>query len=48
MQTIVNYENGHRKPNFDTLLKTAEYFDVTVDHLICNSDFRTREEEFKV
>ncbi|WP_232841614.1 hypothetical protein [Caldicellulosiruptor acetigenus] len=23
MQTIVNYENGHRKPNFDTLLKTA-------------------------
>ncbi|WP_029228402.1 helix-turn-helix domain-containing protein [Caldicellulosiruptor acetigenus] len=46
-QTIANYENGHREPNFDTLLKIAEYFDVTVDYLIGNSDFRTREEEFK-
>ncbi|WAM33266.1 helix-turn-helix domain-containing protein [Caldicellulosiruptor morganii] len=46
-QTIANYENGHREPNFDTLLKIADFFGVTVDYLIGHSDFRTREEEFK-
>jgi len=47
VQTIANYENGHREPNFDTLLKIADFFNVTVDYLIGNSDFRTREEEFR-
>ncbi len=46
-QTIANYENGHREPNFDTLLKIADFFSVTVDYLIGHSDFRTREDEFK-
>ncbi|WP_232841811.1 helix-turn-helix domain-containing protein [Caldicellulosiruptor acetigenus] len=44
-QTIANYENGHREPNFDTLLKIAEYFDVTVDYLVGRSDYRTVEEQ---
>jgi len=47
VQTIANYENGHREPNFDTLLKIADFFNVTVDYLIGNSNFRTREEEFR-
>jgi len=45
MQTIANYENGHREPNFDTLLKIADYFNVTVDYLIGRSDYRTVEEQ---
>ena len=44
-QTIANYENGHRAPNFDTLLKIADYFNVTVDYLIGRSDYRTVEEQ---
>ncbi|ABP67680.1 transcriptional regulator, XRE family [Caldicellulosiruptor saccharolyticus DSM 8903] len=45
-QTIANYENGHREPNFDTLLKIADYFGVTVDYLIGRSEYRTVEEQF--
>jgi len=44
-QTIANYENGHREPNFDTLLKIADYFNVTVDYLIGRSEYRTVEEQ---
>lgn len=32
--TISQYETGIREPNIDTLIKLAEYFDVTVDYLI--------------
>jgi transcriptional regulator with XRE-family HTH domain len=44
-QTIANYENGHREPNFDILLKIADYFNVTVDYLIGRSNYRTVEEQ---
>ncbi|WP_446715388.1 helix-turn-helix domain-containing protein [Caloramator sp. Dgby_cultured_2] len=43
-QTIANYENGNREPNFDNLIKLADYFKVTTDYLIGRSDFRTPEE----
>lgn len=32
--TISLYENGHRQPDFHTLIKLADYFNVTVDYLI--------------
>lgn len=32
--TITNYELGNRNPNHDTLIKLADYFDVTVDYLL--------------
>lgn len=46
-QSISNYENGGRQPDYNTLIKIADFFGVTVDYLVGHSDFRTREEEFK-
>ncbi len=33
-QAYSNYENGNRDPDNETLLKLAEFFDVTVDTLL--------------
>lgn len=33
-QAYSNYENGNREPDMETLLKLAEYFEVTVDELL--------------
>lgn len=33
-QTYSNYENEKREPNIATLIKVADYFDVSVDYLI--------------
>lgn len=33
-QAISLYENGKRQPDFDTLIKLADYFGVSVDYLI--------------
>lgn len=33
-QAYSNYENGNRNPDNETLLKLAEYFDVTVDLIL--------------
>lgn len=32
--TLCNWENGKRTPDFDTLTKIADYFHVTTDYLI--------------
>lgn len=32
--TYANYERGHRQPDYDTLLKIADFFDVTTDYLL--------------
>lgn len=34
--TISLYENGHREPDFETLIKIAKYFNVTIDYLLGN------------
>lgn len=34
------YENGKRRPDYDTLIKLANYFDETVDYLLGNTDNR--------
>jgi transcriptional regulator with XRE-family HTH domain len=36
--TITKYENGLLEPNITTLNKLANYYDVTVDYLTCNSN----------
>lgn len=33
-QAYANYEAGNRSPDFETLIKISEYFDVTVDYLL--------------
>lgn len=37
-QAYSNYENGHRDPDTETLLKLAEFFDVSVDTLLRGKD----------
>lgn len=36
--TMSLYENGKREPDFDTLLKIANYLNTSVDYLLGNSD----------
>ena len=38
--TYVKYESGSSEPNFSTLSKLAEFFDVSVDYLLGRTDIR--------
>lgn len=40
LQTISNYENEKRDMTPSTIIKLAEYFDVSTDYLLCKSDSR--------
>lgn len=40
---LSRYENGERKPDYDILIKIAEYFDVSVDYLLGKSDIKNME-----
>ncbi len=44
--TYVNYEKGDREPNSEMLVLLANYFNVSVDYLICRSN--SREQEIKL
>lgn len=48
MQTISNYENEKRDMTPDTIIKLAEYFNVSTDYLLGKSDIRNPEELKKV
>lgn len=39
-RTVGFYENGDRDPDTDTLIKLADFFDVSVDYLLGHSDIR--------
>lgn len=39
-QSISNYENNGRQPDFDILNKIADYFDVTTDYLTGRTNFK--------
>lgn len=47
MQTISNYETEKRDMTPDTILKLAEYFNVSTDYLLGKSDIRNPEEQIK-
>jgi transcriptional regulator with XRE-family HTH domain len=36
--TISCWERGNREPNFEMLIKLAEYFDISTDYLLNNKD----------
>lgn len=36
--TYAHYELGKRRPDYDTLLKFADFFNVTIDYLLGRSD----------
>ena len=38
--TISLYETGKREPDYETLKKIAEYFDVSIDYLLGRVDVR--------
>lgn len=44
IQTISNYETEKREMTPDTILKLAEYFNVSTDYLLGKSDVRNPEE----
>lgn len=41
--TVGNWESGTREPNFDMISKLAEFFNVTTDYLLGNSNVRNPE-----
>ena len=47
--TINGYETGHRTPDYETLIKMADYFSVTTDYLLGHekqSDKKNNEDEY--
>lgn len=43
--TISLYENGKREPDYNTLNKLADYFDVTVDYLLGRDEKKPSDEK---
>lgn len=37
-RSISNWENGVREPNYDMLVKIADYFKVSIDYLLILED----------
>ena len=37
-RTISNWENDIREPNIDMIIKIAQYFEISTDYLLGNSD----------
>ncbi len=44
-QSINKYENHNIEPDISTLIKLADYFDVSVDYLVGHTDIRHRIEQ---
>lgn len=40
--TVGMWENGKNKPEFDTLIKIADYFNVSVDYLLGKSENKNK------
>lgn len=38
--TITNYEQNNRDPDYETLIKIAKYFEVSIDYLLGQTDKR--------
>ncbi|MFL0245543.1 helix-turn-helix domain-containing protein [Candidatus Clostridium stratigraminis] len=39
---LSNYENTDREPSFDLLIKIADFFNVTLDYLLCRTNLKTK------
>lgn len=37
---LANYENAIREPNLSLLVKMADYYNVTLDYLLCRTNLR--------
>lgn len=38
--TISNYESGRNEPSISDIKKLAEFFDVSIDYLLCINDYK--------
>ncbi|MDP4144474.1 MAG: helix-turn-helix transcriptional regulator [Bacillota bacterium] len=38
---LANYENAIREPSLSLIVKIADYYDVTLDYLLCRTNFMT-------
>lgn len=38
--TLSGYEIGYREPSFDILVKLADYYDITLDYLLCRTNLK--------
>lgn len=45
--SLSKYEHGDQQPSFDTLIKIADYFNVTTDYLIGYSNIKTKDIELR-
>lgn len=43
--TYVNYENGYREPDLETIKKIANYYDCTIDYLLGMTEIRNSDEK---
>lgn len=43
--TLAMYETGKREPNFDTVRRIADFFDVSVDYLLGQTNVQQKESE---
>ena len=39
-ETLSHYENNKREPSIELLIKMSEYFNVSIDFLICGKEFK--------
>ena len=39
-QALSNYENSNRQPDYETLIRFADFFNVSVDYLLGHTDKR--------
>ncbi len=45
-QAVYNWCKGERRPDYETLVKIANYFDVSTDYLLGNNKIKSEKEEW--
>ncbi|MBN6889805.1 transcriptional regulator with XRE-family HTH domain [Cytobacillus horneckiae] len=43
--TYASYEQGHRQPDYETLIAISNIFEVTIDYLLKGEDYRSQAKE---
>ena len=45
--TVAMYENESRKPSLEILIKLSEIFNCSIDYILCKTNIRNIEDDFK-
>ncbi|PCK22749.1 transcriptional regulator [Bacillus pumilus] len=46
-QNLSNYERGFRNPDYETLIKIADFFEVTTDYLLTGKELNSSNKPYK-